>query len=362
MSIARVITIFRKDLLDAIRDARVLVALLVPLGIGVFYNLTFDDTEQIPEATIVYLAASETRLFDELREVTGSAVRLTFHEVDNEQELRRQVSEGDADLGIVVPAGFDTAVAAGQSPALTVIYPPSHTFGGDYVAAALEPAIRALAGQAPPAVIRTVQLEAAGRGQTVIDVIGLRQWSVFAALIMMIAMIAMLAIPVVLTEETEKKTYDALVLIASHAEVIAAKALLGVTYIALMVPLLLLITRITPRDPLLFIAATAALGLTLIGLGLLMAGLFKSANQLNTWAGIFLVPVVAPAFIVGLRVPKTLERVATLLPTGGAAKLLFDSAAAERLFPDTAQSFLVIVAWGVVAYALLGWQLARRQA
>ncbi|MER3485078.1 MAG: hypothetical protein C4345_02970 [Chloroflexota bacterium] len=179
---------------------------------------------------------------------------------------------------------------------------------------------------------------------------------------MMIAMIAMLAIPVVLTEETERKTYDALVLIASHTEVIAAKALLGVVYIALMVPLLLLITRITPRDPLLFSAATTALGLTLIGLGLLMAGLFKSANQLNTWAGIFLIPVVAPAFIVGLRVPKTLERVANLLPTGGAAKLLFDSAAANRLYHDTVQSFLVIVAWGVVAYALLGWQLARRQA
>ncbi|MER3438567.1 MAG: hypothetical protein C4346_13815, partial [Chloroflexota bacterium] len=134
MSIARVTTIFRKDLLDAIRDARVLVALLVPLGIGVFYNLTFDDNEQIPEATIVYLAGSETRLFDALREVAGSAVRLTFHEVDNEQELRRQVSEGDADLGIIVPPGFDAAVAAGQSPALTVIHPPSHTFGGDYVA------------------------------------------------------------------------------------------------------------------------------------------------------------------------------------------------------------------------------------
>lgn len=362
MSIARVITIFRKDLLDAIRDARVLVALLVPLGIGVFYNLTFNDDDQIPEATIVYVAGSETRLIDALRDVAGNAIRLTFHRVDDEQALQRQVSEGDADLGIIVPAGFDAAVAAGQSPALTVIHPPSRTFGGDYVAAALEPAIRALAGQAPPAIIRTIRLEATGRGQTVIDAIGLRQWSVFAALIMMIAMIAMLAIPVVLAEETEKKTYDALVLIASHAEVIAAKALLGVAYIALMVPLLLLITRITPRDSLLFVAATAALGVTLIGCGLLMAGLFKSANQLNTWAGIVLLPVVAPAFIVGLRVPEALERIANILPTGGAAKLLFDSATAEHLFPDTAQSFLVIVAWGVVAYALLGWQLARRQA
>ena len=43
-SLVRIFTLFAKDLKDAIRDARVLVALIVPLGIGLFYNYAFDDT------------------------------------------------------------------------------------------------------------------------------------------------------------------------------------------------------------------------------------------------------------------------------------------------------------------------------
>ena len=37
-SLIRIFTLFTKDLKDAVRDARVLFALIVPLGIGVFYN------------------------------------------------------------------------------------------------------------------------------------------------------------------------------------------------------------------------------------------------------------------------------------------------------------------------------------
>jgi ABC-type Na+ efflux pump permease subunit len=42
-------------------------------------------------------------------------------------------------------------------------------------------------------------------------------------MIMLLAMIAVYAVPAVLVEETEKKTMEALTLIASTADVIAAK-------------------------------------------------------------------------------------------------------------------------------------------
>ena len=41
----RIITVFIKDLKDATRDARVIVALIVPLGIGAFYGYALDDDE-----------------------------------------------------------------------------------------------------------------------------------------------------------------------------------------------------------------------------------------------------------------------------------------------------------------------------
>ena len=96
--------------------------------------------------------------------------------------------------------------------------------------------------------------------------------------------------------------------------------------------------------------------------GLLLAGLFKNANQLNTWSGLILMPVLGPAFAIGLPVPDPIEAIAELTPTGAGMKLLMNSAADERIFSGEVASMIIIVIWGVAAYALLLWQLSRRQA
>jgi hypothetical protein len=111
-----------------------------------------------------------------------------------------------------------------------------------------------------------------------------------------------------------------------------------------------------------YIGAVAALGVTVIGFGLLMAGILRSASQLNTWASLVVLPVIAPAFLVGVGLSDSIERAAGLFPTGAAMKLLIDSASVESVFDDAFQSYVVIIAWGVVAYVLLLWQLSRRRA
>ncbi|MGH2558871.1 MAG: ABC transporter permease [Thermomicrobiales bacterium] len=355
-------TILRKDFFDAIRDARVLVALIVPLGIGIFYNLTFDDETPRPDADVVYAAAGETTLPQTIEEIVGEVVDVTFEQAADEADVQRLVDDDDADLGLVIPAGFDDAVAAGQQPALTVVTPPDPNLGADYVIAAIDPALRQMAGQAPPAQVQ-IAAQAEDEGdESVFDRLGLRTWSVMVSAVMMIAMISVLAIPVILAEEAEKKTLDALVLIASYADVVAAKALLGLIYVAIMVPLLLTITGLSPDDMPLFVAGVAVLAVTLLGFGLFLGGLFKSANQLNTWSGVLLAPLVAPAFMVGLPLPDLLATIVGLIPTGAATKLLINGMEGEAIFSGAAAAFLVVLAWGVVAYGLLLWNLQRRQA
>jgi ABC-2 type transport system permease protein len=144
--------------------------------------------------------------------------------------------------------------------------------------------------------------------------------------------------------------------------VVVAKAALGVFYIAVMVPLLFALTRQAPERLPLFATAVALLGISLIGFGLLLAGLFKNANQLNTWSGLFLLPIIAPAFVVGLPGPDIIAQVAKLTPTGAAMLLFMNSATEEPVFSGGLQAFVIIVAWAVIAYALLLWQLSRRQA
>jgi ABC-2 family transporter protein len=357
-----VLTIFRKDLKDAIRDARVLVALILPLGIGIFYSQTFDDNTSAGklDATIVYSSPDSTTLPDAITAIDGDAIDLTFTQVSSEQEVRTSVDDGDADVGLVVPSGFDQDVKSGQQPTLTVLTQANPSVAASVVVESLDPAVRYLNGAQAPAKLHLEQAPATE--ENVLDRIGLRTWSVVVAVVLMIAMTSMLVVPVILAEEAEKKTLDALVLIASYADVVAAKALVGFAYIAVMVPFLMRITNIDPNVPVTYYGTVALLAGSLLGFGLLLGSLFRNANQLNTWSGIILIPVVAPAFAVGIPAPDFVRNLAAITPTGQAMKLLLNSATGEKLYSNGAISVAIIGLWAVIAYTLLLWDMKRRQA
>jgi len=353
-------SIFKKDLKDAIRDSRVLVAILVPLGIGILYNFIFNDTTPAPSATIAWHADGSTRLLDTLQGIAGDSVKLTVDQQPSADAVRSTMTDKDADIGIIVPANFDVQIAQGGMPQLTVLLPETSTFAGNYVAAAIDPAIRSMAGQRDPAQIAISRVASDTSSDSIFDRIGLRRYFVLFAVILEIGMIAMLAVPIILTEEVEKRTMEALVLVASYVDIVIAKALVGIAYIVVASVLLLSVTRVVPERIVLFVLAALALGITMIGFGLLLGGLFRSANQLNTWGGVVLLPVIAPAFIVGLPIPGWLETICDFLPTSQGARVMIDSTANQSYFGQTWLSFVVIIAWALAAYTLLVYRLARR--
>ena len=93
-----------------------------------------------------------------------------------------------------------------------------------------------------------------------------------------------------------------------------------------------------------------------------MGGLFQNANQLNTWAGFLLIPVAAPAFLVGFPMPDIVDRILTFIPVSQAMRLAVNGMEGQTFFPNPVLSFLVIIVWGVAAFALLSWSLRRREA
>lgn len=356
-------TIFRKDLFDAIRDMRVLLAIVMPLGIGIFYNLIFTGLDRRPSATVAIYAAGPTTLPDTLQGLLREAMDLTFAPAADEATVRRQVANQHASLGLIVPVGFDDAVRKGGRPVLTVVQRDvsfDTNVGVGIVLRSLERAVQRQAGQQIPATIRFDLLPS--DDPPVFARLGLSRYFVLASAVMLIGFIAMLALPTILAEETEKKTIDALVMVASYADVVVAKALVGLCYVALGVPLLLLLTRIRPADPLLFVGGVGLLSVTLVGFGLLLGGLFRNANQVNTWSGLFLLPVVGPAFAVGYPLPGPVGTALAVLPTTQAARLAIDGLAGEPLFGRPWLAALIIAAWGLVAYGLLLWRLSRREA
>lgn len=360
--VRRIGAIFRKDLRDALRDSRVLLAVLVPLGLGMLYNVMFQDTPTTPTVTVAYAAGDATTLPQRLKAAIGPVARVTLLQVSSAADVRQRLSAKQADVGLYIPAGFDAAVARGETPTLTVLHMPTTSAGATIVLSTLDSVLRQMAGQGPPAVVQAQTVPTAQVGiETIYERLGLRQYFAFASLMMIVGMIAMLALPIVLGEEREKKTLDALVLVASYPDVIIAKAFLGIVYIAIAVPLLLLLTRVMPFALVPFVASLVLLSVTLIGFGLLL-GSVLTANQLNTWGSLFLIPVILPPFLLGLTFPGVLDAVIAVLPSTHAMRLILNSATspAHPFYPQAWLSYLVIAAWGVVAYGLLLWRLSRR--
>ena len=358
-----ILTIFRKDLFDAVRDMRVLLAIVMPLGIGIFYNFVFQNLDRTPSASVAIYAAAPTTLADTMRALLGEVVEVEFTTAASADEVRALVREKEANLGLIVPEGFDAALKGGERPTLTVVQRGGSfdtNVGASVVSRSLERVVQQQAEQRPPAVLRYDTIDTGE--PAVFERLGLTRYFVLASVIMLVGFIAMLALPTILAEETEKKTLDALVMVASYADVIAAKALVGLAYTAVGVPLLLLLTRLRPANLPFFLGVVALFSVTLLGFGLLLGGLFRNANQVNTWSGLFLLPVIGPAFAVGYPLPDLVNLGLAVLPTSQAAKLAINAFSGETLFAQQWLAALVIVAWGVVAYGLLFWRLSRREA
>jgi ABC-2 type transport system permease protein len=360
MSIRRIVTIFRKDLLDAIRDARILVTLLTPLLIGIFYSYAFDDTS-IPSATLVVSDPGGSALVDQIANAVKSEVDLTIDRLDSAEAVQQRIADDKADIGLIVPEGFDTAVAGGQAPELQVLLPESSSIGGQYILATLDPVLRTMAGQQLPASVQVSSVSLDPASLSLIDKISMRTWSIVLSLLLMISMVSLLAIPIILAEETEKKTIDALVMISSYGEVVIAKAMLGVSYVAVMTTILLGITRLRPESWPWFVISLAALAVCLLGFGLLLGSVFKSATQLNTWSGLLLIPAIVPASLIGLGISDWVDRLAGLTPTGAGMKLLTDAFTDPRIYDNQLRILAVLVVWAVIFYGLLLWQLSRRR-
>ncbi|HEV8536991.1 MAG TPA: ABC transporter permease [Candidatus Limnocylindria bacterium] len=357
---ANVLAIFRKDAIDAMRDARIVVSLIVPIGLGLLYNNIFPE-ERLATVKLGYHSDDTPAILEGIRAQTGQTVDLRVRDVADEAEARRLITEDAIDVAVFIPADAERDLRQGRMPNVLFIgrQPPA---GEAFVSRALDQALREIAGQGPVAVVRVERVRTAFADTVAVQDLGPRRFFVLATIVMLIAMIGLLAVPVILTEEMEKKTIDALLMIARQSEVIAGKALVGLFYVAIGVPLMVLLTRLEIRDPLTFVSATLLLSVVIVAVGLLMAGIFKNATRVYTWSSLFVLVAFGPAIAVGLPIPDWANAAILAIPTAPGMRLMTNGIAPRSLFPDAWLSYLILVVWAVASLAVLRWQLGRREA
>ena len=124
---------------------------------------------------------------------------------------------------------------------------------------------------------------------------------------------------------------------------------------------MLALTRLRPTDMTTFVIGVALTGITLIGLGLLLGGLFKNAQQVYSWSSVILLPVIAPPFLVGIGLPDWADTLIRLSPSSEGMRIMANGLAGQVVFPDVWQAYAVLAGWCVVLYGILAWRLARHE-
>ncbi len=363
MHVKVIAAIALKDLKAATRDGRVGLAFLLPIGIGAFYNLAMPDNPKLT-ATVTIASAERTALPEVLKSVVGTTAQLTFRHVGDAATARSEVNSGKAGVGLVLPTGFDRAVISGGNPTITMLRPPSAVPSETATMVAfVEAAVRQMAGQGKPASI-VVQATAPATNDvtSAMNLIGARKYLIIGTLIMLIAMIAIYIIPVLLTEEYEKKTADALLMIGNQVDVVAAKAVVGMAFVVLATAIFTIVTRLSVVNVPLFAASVLALAICLVGFGLLMGGLFRTVAQLNNWSSVPLLLLLVPVFFTAFDLPAIVKTIFEATPSGQAVRLFVDSFTSKPSFTDWPVAIAVMVGWAVVGYGLLIGTLARREA
>ncbi|HEU0253644.1 MAG TPA: ABC transporter permease, partial [Pyrinomonadaceae bacterium] len=232
---SRVVAAFaQKDLVDAIRNRYLLVALLTPLFVAVLFRVLLPGLDDLNKLTIVVHDAGNSQLLSELRAVP----QISFVNAGSADGVAKQVENSEAIGGLAIPINFDADVAAAKQPELLIYI---NNKQGPIEQAAfrqlMERQVLAFAKQPGPARLTWLDVNKkadAGAG------FNLNQMLLPLLLLLTFSMTGALVVPLLLVEEKEKRTLDFLLTSpASLSEIIAGKALTGVVYSILIAGLLL---------------------------------------------------------------------------------------------------------------------------
>ena len=351
-----VAAIARKDVVDAIRNRYLLIALLTPLLVAVLFRVLLPGVNSLNNLTILVHDPGNSRLISQLRDLP----QIKLVAVGSVNAVATGVEKSKAVGGLAIPTNFDADVAAGKEPELTIyLNNKRNIIERATFKQLMEQQVLSLVKHPVPARLTWIDLAKDPSAQTG-GGFNLDQMLLPLLLLLGFAMTGAFVVPLLLVEEKEKRTLDFLLTSpASLREIITGKALTGVVYSLLIAGVLLAINHKQVGNwPLTLL--TILLGLLfVVAIGLFMGSLFQNIMQVNTWASLVLFLLLAPSF-PSLGLPAALETAMHFIPTYyfvEAVKLSLAGAGSARVWGD----LVIVLACTVLAFFAAIWALRREK-
>ncbi|MFN2198005.1 MAG: ABC transporter permease [Anaerolineales bacterium] len=339
-------TVAFKDILDSLRNRVTQTLILGVFTIALSAQL-FPLLLQSRNITIleVYDAGSSEALY-----ALGDLPNLRVSRLRTPEQLAEAAQDGNAStVGLTLPENLDAHLAAGDPLPLqaSMVFWAAASRRGQERINRLEGELSQAWGVPVAITVRPVYPLSTTRGHFGMIIIGLVT-AVFA--------ISAILVPVLLLEERENRTLDAMLLTPARSwQVITGKAMAGMVYGLVTAGVLLAFNRNLVLHWTWVLAGTLVTIVLSTGIGLLLG--LSAQDQQGASALVSLVFMVGflPVMILalGLALPAWLEQLLAYLPTTSYAYLL---QAGLVIDVPASQALLwlgVLLAWTVLVYALL---------
>lgn len=347
MSLRRVGVLLKRELLQGPRSFIFVWAVIAPVIISLVVSVIFGS---------LFTGKPKLGLVDEggsqLATIARELDSVITKDYDTVSEMRGAVEAGAVDMGIVIPAGFDSSVAAGEeTEIIAYIWGESLAKDRTILKATVVDNVREVAGQETPVAIEAITL---GDEESI-------PWNdrLLPFIVLITVFIGGSFLPAVsVINEKEKKTLDALVVTPTSAEeVFMAKGLLGVILSLLMGIAILVLNQAFGAQPLLLVLVLVLGAIMAAELGLVCGALIKDTTTLFAiWksAGIVL---FAPAFVYLF--PQIPEWVAKIFPTYYLIEPIVEISQRGGGWPEIAMETFVLVALDLAMVGLVLLALRR---
>jgi ABC-2 type transport system permease protein len=341
MKLKRILALMAKDLFHGSRSLIFVFAVVIPLVASLVISLLLGTLfEGKPRLGLADPGGSA--LAGELAQLDY----LTTRSYKDATALRRDVERGALDMGIVLPAGVDQALAEGRVAALDVyVWGESLIKDRTVLAAALARQVMALSGGGPPVEVITTLL---GDGRAI-------TWAerLFPLIVIMTIVLGGTMAPATsLVQEKQARTLTALTITpASYGEVLIAKAAVGALVTTIMGVAILALNRAFGVQPVLMVGLVALSALLAAEFGVILGTLVGDISTLFTVVKGLGILLYAPAiFYLFPELPGWLAR---LFPTyymlGPIVEVSMSGAGWGEIRGDVAILCGLIVAGGVAA-------------
>lgn len=278
-----------KDILDAIRNKTTLTSMLSILFMIVFYRYMPTLTASYDPTTVRVYSESESLILEELNYARDYRVR-SYSSLETMQEILR--GRDWPELGLIIPAGFDEALAAGETPVLQAYI---LNWVSEEDAAELVDEFRqnfyTETGYDVNVNLEnsTIYMEKKSPGIGFLSSI---------AYIFAITMIGISVIPHLMIAEKEAKTLDALLVSpAGPFQVVLSKALTGLFYAAALAAVIIAFFANIVLHWEVLLLGLLGFSLLMVGIGLLLGSVLEVKQQIMVWGWVVIIPMLIPVFL-----------------------------------------------------------------